>query len=249
MLVLYGYKQFTLGGKMKLISTTFAIIAIIFAIQAKAEDNTPTKVQISFGKVYIPDGFDNNDNVQIVGEGMFPNPCYRYATTAVTVDHTAKTIRLNTEVYKYPGVCIQVMMPFDRVVDVGILKEGNYSIITDNQTVGKVNIHASKTKEPDDYMYASVSQAYFQSKGSVNKVFLSGNFPSRCMKLKEVKSQVQNDVLVILPIVELDPAEYCVGGQYRFETSVDVGFMKSGRYLLHVRTMNGKAVNNLIDVN
>lgn len=235
---------------MNLIRITFAIIAIIFTIQAKAEDSTPTKVPISFGKIYIPDGFDNNDNVQIAGEGMFPNTCYRYATTSVKVDHTAKTIHLNTVAYKYPGMCLQVMVPFDRVVDVGILKEGDYSIITnkDNQTVGRVSINTSKTKGPDDFMYASVSQAYFQSKDSVNKVFLTGNFPSSCMKLKEVKSQVQSDVLVIQPIVEIDPDEHCVVGQFHFETSVDVGVMKPGRYLLHVRTMNGKSVNNLLDV-
>lgn len=235
---------------MNLIRTTLAIIAIIFTIQAKAEDYTPTKIQTSFGKVYIPDGFDNNDNVQIAGEGMFPNTCYRYATTSVQVDHTAKTIRLNTEAYKYSGMCLQVIVPFDRVVDVGILKEGDYSIITnnDNQTVGRVSIRTSKTKEADDFMYAPISQAYFQSKASVNKVFLSGNFPSSCMKLKEVKSQVQTDVLVIQPIVEIDPSKDCVGGQFHFETSIDVGFMKPGRYLLHVRSMNGKSVNNLVDV-
>lgn len=235
---------------MNLIRTTLAIIAIIFTIQAKAEDNTPIKVPISFGKLYVPVGFDNNDNVQIVGEGMFPNTCYRYATTLVKVDHKAKTIRLNTVAFKYPGVCLQVMVPFDRVVDVGILKEGEYSIITnnDNQNVGRVSIHTSKTKEADDFMYAPISQAYFQSKNSVNKVFLTGNLPSSCMKLKEIKSQIQSDVLVIQPIVEIDPSVPCVGGQFHFETSVDVGFMKSGRYLLHVRTMNGKSVNNLVDV-
>ncbi len=97
-------------------------------------------------------------------------------------------------------------------------------------------------------MYASVSQAYFQSKDSVNKVFLTGNVPSRCMKLKEVKTQVQSDVLVVQPILEIDPSEECVPGQSRFETSVDVGFMKPGRYLLHVRTMNGNSVNNLVEV-
>lgn len=237
---------------MNLIRTTLAIIAIAFTIQAKAEaeDNTPKTEPISFGKVYIPNGFDNNDNVQITGEGMFPNTCYRYATTSVQVDHTAKTIRLNTEAFKYPGMCLQVIVPFDRVVDVGILKEGDYSVITnnDNQTVGRVSIHSSKTKNADDFLYASVSQAYFQSKNSVNKVFLSGNHPSRCLKIKEVKSDVQSDVVIIQPIVEMDPSEHCVGGQFPYETSVDVGSMKPGRYLLHVRTINGKSVNNLIDV-
>lgn len=236
---------------MNLITTTLAIIAISFTFQAKAaEDNIPIKVSTSFGKIYVPAGFDNNDNVQIVGEGMFPNTCYRYAKTSVQVDHAAKTIRLDTVAYKYPGVCLQVIVPFDRVVDLGILKEGEYSIITnnDNQNVGRVSINESKSREPDDFMYASVSQAYFQSKASVNKVFLSGNFPSSCMKLKEVKSEVQSEVLIIQPIAEIDPSVPCVEGQFHFETSVVVGSMKPGRYLLHVRTMNGKSVNNLIDV-
>jgi hypothetical protein len=227
---------------------TLAVIAIMFTIQAKAE--TPTKVPTNFAKVYIPDGFDDNDNVQIVGEGVFPNSCYRSAESSVRVDDATKTIHVSTEAFKYPGVCLQVILPYDRVVDVGLLKAGTYSVIrdTDGQTIGQVGIHETKSKEPDDFIYAPISQAYFKSKASSNRVLLSGIFPSRCMKLKEVRTQVQSDVLVILPIVEIDRSIPCTPVRHHFDTVANVGYMKPGRYLLHVRSMNGKAINNLVDV-
>ena len=234
---------------MKLVHASLAVFAIAFAT-AQAKADTPNEVYVDFAKVYVPDGFDNNDNVQIVGEGLFSNSCYRHVKTTVRVDHDAKTIHLGPVAYKYPGYCLQVVLPFDRVVDVGILQEGKYTVLREgnNQVIGQVAVHATTSKEPDDYMYAPISQAFFQSRGMLNKVYIVGDFPLSCMKMKEIKTQVQPDVLVVLPIAEIDSSIPCVEGRYHFETSADVGFMKPGRYLLHVRSMNGKAINNLVDV-
>ena len=66
----------------------------------------------------MPDGFVSNDTAQIVGEGMFSNSCYRHAETTVRVDHVNKTIHVGPVAYKYNGYCLQVILPFDRVVDV-----------------------------------------------------------------------------------------------------------------------------------
>ncbi len=231
---------------MNLVQTTFSVIAIIFATTLAKADHTPTKVSVNFGKIYAPGGFDDNDNVQIVGEGLFSDSCYRYAETSVRVDHKTKTIKVRPVAYKYPGYCLQVILPFDRVLDVGILQKGTYTVVqeSDSQHLGQVDILATKNKEPDDFMYAPISQAFFQSGG----LSLMGDFPTSCMKLKEVKAQVQSDVLVIQPIVEIDSSIPCVEGKYHFETVTDVSDVKPGRYLLHVRSMNGKAVNSLVDV-
>ncbi len=236
---------------MNLVKSAFAILALLFAVQqASAENHTPMLVPVNFKKIYIPDGFDDNDNVQIVGEGLFANSCYRFAETKVRVDHNTKTIHLGPLAYKYPGYCLMVILPFDRTVDVGILKEGTYTIVqeTDGATLGQIGVKTTISKEPDDYLYAPISQAFFIPRGLINKVYLTGDFPTSCMKLKEVKSQVQSDVLVIQPMAEIDPSVPCVDGKFHFETTADVRFMKSGRYLLHVRSMNGKSVNNLVDV-
>lgn len=235
---------------MKLISSAFALLAIFTALSVRAEENTPLKVRTQFGRLYIVDGFDNNDNVQIVGEGLFPNSCYRNAETLFKVDHKEKTILLAPLAYKYPGLCLQVIMPFDRVIEVGLLKEGQYEVLQegDSRVLGEVKVLATTSKEPDEQMYAPISQAFVQASQASNKVFLTGDFPLSCMKLKEVKAKVQADVLVVLPVAEIDSSKPCNKGRYHFDAMTDIGPMKTGRYLLHVRSMNGKSVNNLFDV-
>lgn len=235
---------------MKLISLVLIVISYSLLTVTAFADNNPVVVPARFSKVYVPDGFDDNDNVQIVGEGMFSNSCYRYASTEVSVDHNNKKIRLTPTAYKYSGMCLMVIMPFDRALDLGILKKGTYSIVQgqEERQIGHITIHAAIKPEADDYMYAPITQAFFKSDGITNHVFLTGNFPLSCMKLKEVKTHVQSDVFVLQPIVEIDKSVPCAEGEYPFETSVNAGALKQGRYLIHVRSMNGKSINSLVDV-
>lgn len=215
---------------------------------AMAAEN-PVKVPATFKRIYVPEGFDDNDNVQFVGEGVFSSSCYRYSDTVVSVNHTDKIINITTSAYKYNGMCMQLVLPFDRVVDVGILKQGTYTI-NQGQTgvqVGSIVIKSSTRGEPDDNLYAPISQALFTSKNGVNKVTLTGDFPMSCMKLRKVETHVLTDGLIIQPIAEMVNTG-CKDGTFPFETEVDLGTVKPGRYLLHVRSMNGKSINSLVDV-
>jgi len=225
-------------------------MAVFFlAVKAPADD-APTKVKVNFAKIYVAQGFDSNDKVQIVGEGIYTNGCFRNAETKVRVDHVQKVISLTPFAYKYDGICIQVVLPFDRVVDIGILKAGTYKVRLDGQSnfLGDVMTTVAATKNPDDFNYAPISQAFFRNNGQNNIVSLTGEFPNSCMSLKEVKFDVQPDVLVVQPIAQMEERTDCKDGRFYFEKDTDVGPMKQGRYLLHVRSMNGKAINNLVDV-
>lgn len=226
-------------------------ILVLFAGKTWADPKmTPDKVRVSFDQIYVAQGFDSNDNVQIVGEGRFLDGCYRNAETKVKVDHQKKLIHLTPYAYKYNGICIKVILPFDRVVSLGILKAGIYSVVQGEaaQVLGQINLKASVSSTPDDFVYAPISQAYFRNQGPFNTISLSGEFSNSCMKLKEVKFDVQDKVLVVRPIAELTSSSTCIEGKFPFEHDTEVGPMKSGRYLLHVRSLNGKSVNNLIEV-
>jgi hypothetical protein len=235
--------------KSSVSSVLFLGAMAVTATASAFADTAPAKVPVAFNHVYVVDGFDNNDNVQIVAAGRFNNSCYRNADTNVQIDHATKTIHMAPNAFKYNGTCLQVMMPFDRVVDFGILQEGTYTLVQgQNVVLGKINIHHSNVREADDAMYAPISQAYFENENGANKVFLTGEFPLSCMRVKEVRFNVQPEALVIQPIAEIDHSAPCTKGSFPFHTSTNVGPMKSGRYLLHVRSMNGKAISSLFDV-
>lgn len=228
-----------------------AWMLFLFAATSVAEPKmTPDKVPARFNQLYVAQGFDSNDNVQIVGEGRYLDGCYRNAETRVKVDHKNKKIHLTPYAYKYNGICIKVILPFERVINIGILKAGTYTITQGNpvEEIGKIEARPAVVRTPDDFTYAPISQAYFRNQGTINTVSLSGEFSNSCMKLKEVKFDVQEKVLVVQPISEMTESETCLEGSFPFESDTEVGPMKPGRYLLHVRSLNGKAVNNLVDV-
>jgi len=239
---------------MNLIKVSLSIIALILTHYAQAESisktKKPTKVPISFEKIYVPDDFDSNDNVQIIGEGMYANSCFREAETLVRIDHTSKVVYLEPKAYKYDGMCLMLILPFDRVLNLGVLRVGTYTVIQNNSRsiLGQIRVRDAKTNEPDDHMYAPVSQAFFYSKNGTNTASIAGSFPLRCLRIKEIKSHIQKDVIVILPIAEVDRSVPCDQGRYPFETSSDLGSIQPGHYLFHVRSMNGRSINSIVDI-
>jgi hypothetical protein len=233
---------------MKLISFVVALVACLFTSTVFAQ-MAPTKVPVHFKRIFVPEGFDDNDNVQFVGEGLFSSSCYRYSDTVVSVNESDKIIRISTSAYKYGGACLMLTLPFDRVIDVGILKAGIYSIIQ-NQTgaqVGSIVIHSATRPEADDNLYAPIAQAMYQFKNGAHIVTLTGEFPSSCMKLVKVQTNLLVDAVILQPIAEMGTVD-CRDGEFAFETEVDLGAVNPGRYLLHIRTMNGKSINSLVNI-
>lgn len=239
------------GGFMKRLIVAAALT--IFSLPVLAEPsnisaNNPVLKPALFNEVFIPGGFDNNDNIQIVGEGMFRNTCYRPGPTAAKIDQANFTITLNPAAYEYSGLCLQVILPFQRVIDVGILKDGDYKVIQNGAVLDTFHVAKARSLEPDEYLYAPISQAYFRQEGAVSKVLLSGDFPTDCMKLDQVLTHIEKKVLVIQPIAKLEERGNCQRGKFPFNTVVNIDLVPQGRYLLHVRSMNAQAVNTLVDV-
>lgn len=222
-------------------------VGVFFSMGAQA---SPVEVSANLTKIYAPEGFDSNDNVQIVGEGYYPNSCYRPAKTSVTVDKKTKTIVVESTAYRYDGMCLQVILPFDQVLDIGVLGEGDYSVIRANKpdAIGKLRIAKATTVSADDFLYAPVDQAFLSQGGGRKVISLTGQFPVSCMKMKKVLKDIQTDVIVLQPVVEMDSSQECIDGQFAFQANVDVSNIKSGKYLIHVRSMNGKAINSIVSV-
>ena len=67
--------------------------------------------------------------------------------------------------FEYSGICLQAIMPFQKVVELGILRAGTWEVFQGEETtkLGQVQIHVAKTESSDDFLYAPVSQAFFLS--------------------------------------------------------------------------------------
>lgn len=228
-----------------LIFSAVSIFLINFAAQAQID---PEKVPVFFDKLYISDGFDSNDHVDILGHGMFNNSCYRYAETKVYINQSAMRIQVQPIAYKYPGYCLQMMVPFWKVFDVGILKAGHWEVYQgENEKIGSFDISQATTNDPDDFIYAPVTQAFYRQTNKSKKIQLTGEFTNDCMSITEVKVNVQKNVLLLQPIAEIENRTNCKSGIYPFTKDVAID-PPAGSYLLQVRSMNGNRVNSLITV-
>src|ERR1700683_2486815 len=83
--------------------------------------------KVTLGTVYVPIGFDNINRSQVMVEGVFKDTCYRIASHTVQINGNTIVITQGANVYQ--GLCADVLVPFSQVVELGILKIGNYSIV------------------------------------------------------------------------------------------------------------------------
>lgn len=239
----------------RIFASAASLMVLVTAINAQAQTvprfgTEPRQVPVLFQKVYVPIGFDSNDHVQLVGEGLFQHTCYRHAETSVRVDATNKKIVLGPVAYKYSGLCLQMILPFERIIDVGVLPEGQWEIVQGPQQekVGDLNVAAATKPEADDYLYAPVSQATLGQTASGTEVTLTGEFRNSCLSVDTVKVSLQPDVIVMQPITKMDNSGGCRDGVFPFTEVVPLAPMTPGRYLLHVRSMGGNALNSLVEV-
>ena len=209
----------------------------------------PVIVDSNFHTGYLPDGFDTNDSVEIVGEGLLNNSCYRAANVDVNVNTTEMKIELRPKAYFYDTLCLQVLIPYHQVISLGILNAGHYRVVdmTRKLDLGELNVRLATSANPDDFLYAPVSQAYFKYESGKAYVTIAGEFTNSCMELTQVLMNVQAKVVTVQPIMEMREGDVCATGMFPFERKIQIsGLSPRQRYLLHVRALNGKSVNNLI---
>lgn len=230
------------------------VSALLIGGYAYAEHNVeePTQVSIPLTTAYIPGGFDSNDRAQLMVEGYFPNTCYRVGPYEKTLKADANVISITQTAYKYKGPCLMMIVPFSQTVQVGILKANTYAVkdAASDRVLGELPVKTATTSSPDDFLYASVTDAYVGIvDGNKKALILQGELPGDCWSLKERRVILDGkNVITLLPIIEKTRSNNCNDYRIPFVSTVDIPSVPAGRYMLHVRSLNGSAVNKLVDL-
>ena len=215
--------------------------------------NAPKTVETALTKAYIPLGFDDNDRIQIAVAGSFKNTCYKVGPHALKVDSESKTITVQQQAYLYSGVCLQMFVPYSEIVDVGIIPSGNYKVVDalSGKTLAELPVNQGANPGPDDFTYAPISDAYVVNDPDTQKhvLALSGSFGDRCSDFEEIKVQVSNEVIIVQPVLARKADISCAPEKVRFLKTIELNdSVKNGVYMLHVRSLNGQAINKLVDL-
>lgn len=227
--------------------------SLLLVSQTLLATNLPEVVNIGLKKAFVPIGFDDNDRIQFVVEGAFNSTCYKVGPYQVHKDMVSQTVRVQQTAYKYAGFCLQMLVPFTQVIDAGLVDAGEYSIKdhASGTWIGKLPVERATKPSPDDYLYAPVTGSHivFDEEKKTNILMLSGAFTDRCTKLKEVKVHYYTDVIVVQPIAERVIEERdCEPTMIRFQYPVEMQSGLKGNFLLHVRSMNGQAINQIVEL-
>ncbi len=241
------------------------LIGIIFFAStglARAE-----RVEIGIETLLAPYiGYEQKNNIQVVLYGTLPNKCYSLDEYQVEKVKEGKTVRVRQYAQKESvGLCAdeqnlpeewKTPIPFTTEVSVGHLEVGDVTFLfkqVDGDLGSRVvKVSPNTTLSVDSLPYAGVSNLNVSDvvqKDQEIQVTLSGVLNSSCTHLDdEVRVDHQPDVFVLFPTVKTKKGTHCLQVLVPFEKKVNLGKAGEGRYLIHARSMNGRAVNRVITV-
>jgi hypothetical protein len=148
------------------------------------------------------------------------------------------------------------LIPYSSVVDVGVLPPGDYSIRVraegDRQKdFGRMTVAEATSpgaSEPDDKLYAIIDEVNYDN----NMLTLKGKLPGGCTRLKEVVTLARKaNIVEVLPLAEVVAKEgliECSPGLVSFERKVPFKAPWTGPTLFHVRSLNGQAINKVLEL-
>lgn len=112
--------------KKGLFSILLIAAAMGFQSQAMA-DGTSKEVMIGINDAFIPGGFNSASDAFVVASGVFPNGCYSWSKAEVnTLPGNLHEVRSYATVRQ--GLCIMVLVPFNKEVRLGRMETGTHYI-------------------------------------------------------------------------------------------------------------------------
>lgn len=240
------------------------------SFSAIAQEQKGRTVEVPIDHLFtVSEGFDTNDNIQVVAIVTLPNLCYqRLSRPMVSINEQTFQIRVATTAYlRTDGECAQadklpkeLQMPtrHEKVIDMEeIPTPGTYTVSylsQDGMKSRKMNVAVAPVAEVDSLQYALVTNAFVEpvidSEAPEFEVRVTGSLSSSCAELKDKGSEELikiDDVFVALLEVQISD-EICLPTTKPFYKVYKVKNPGVGQYLLHARSMGGYAHNKVFKV-
>lgn len=210
----------------------------------------PIIVNAPVDHLFVPKGFDNNDNVEVMVTGSFPNTCYSRNKVEVKVKEDIINVTVTALSVHQKDVCEKIEIPFMENVTIGNLQAGDYKIVVNNFLKENLNVEIASSRSVDNHLYAAINYVDLGFTGGLSgEAFLVGRNQESCLALDEVQ-YISNgkDTLSILPVMK-KVSDDCTGERKHLEVPVKFQprSFASNKILLFVRTMDGKSVSTLVD--
>ena len=224
------------------------MVALSANVFAKTQ-GTPIEAEVPVDHIYVPTGFDSNDQSEVIVTGFLPNLCHQAPNAQVELKNGKVYVRVTSLYYHESNpFCPEMVVPFTEKVNLGVLDKGNYEIVVNSKTAYEkkeiLAVSESSSNAIDEFNYAYVS--YIDREEGTRTVNLKGYNPSDCFELDKI-SFVSNgkDTYSVLPKMK-QVRGFCPMKMMPFSYNVEVPKdINRAKVLLHVRSMNGHSVNSI----
>jgi len=112
---------------MKNLVLGFAAFLVLWSLPSKADESSQKEVTIGINGAYVPGGFDSHSDTYVVVNGVFQNGCYRWKRADIlnkdTYQHEVRSVASVSQ-----GMCLMVLVPFQKEVRLGQMKSGEHTI-------------------------------------------------------------------------------------------------------------------------
>ena len=224
---------------------------IVFLLIGSFSIAAPIKRIVPISHIYSPEGFDSNDNVEVILEGFLPNLCYKSPSHSVEIEKNVINIKVEALLNDNEDIaCAEMIVPLLQKVEIGVVDKGNYKILVNGESPwkkeGSIKVEESISGAIDDNVYANVS--YVEKDDGSRIVKLKGYNPSDCFVLDKIEfKDNKKDVYSVLPQMK-QISNFCPMKMIPFEYELEVPKnLNKDKVLLHVRAMDGKSVNSLFN--
>lgn len=101
--------------------------AVLMAQFSMADAPAEKEVQVGISGAFVPGGFDSSSDAYVIVNGVFQNGCYKWKRADISskdsFTHEIRSIAAVTQ-----GMCIMVLIPFQKDVRLGQLQQGKHTL-------------------------------------------------------------------------------------------------------------------------
>lgn len=120
-------KNLNLKNNWSKLGAAFLLSLSFISMSANAQLTGSKDVQIGVNDVYVPSGFDSSTDAYVVVSGILMNGCYKWKEASVkNID--AFNHEITTMATVSPGMCLMVLIPFQKEVKIGKLASGAHNL-------------------------------------------------------------------------------------------------------------------------
>jgi hypothetical protein len=205
-----------------------------------------TLQEMSIHHVYIPMGYDDNDQIELSVSGSLPGLCY--SAPRIEATREGNTVFIKAKAFFKPGSCDIFPIAFFEKISLPPAPAGEYNIAFHSQGIKQEKtliVAKAENQRIDNFVYAPIDRLYEDEES--REIVLVGEMNIDCMVFDKMEL-ISNgmDAVSLLPVMKKIKND-CVEVKEKLIIRYELPYfpeLKRG-ILVHVRAMNGNSINML----